>query len=83
MTDQHTATNGTAVTAERVAIDVSDHVATVTLTRPEKHNALDVAMFDAITAAAARVAVDRGDPIEHRDVERVVLLGPGGSGRTT
>ena len=58
--------------AERVAIDVSDHVATVTLTRPEKHNALDVAMFDAITAAAARVAVEPG-------VRAVVLHGEGPS----
>ena len=57
---------------ERVAIDVSDHVATVTLTRPEKHNALDVAMFDAITAAAARVAVEPG-------VRAVVLHGEGPS----
>jgi enoyl-CoA hydratase/carnithine racemase len=59
-------------TAERVAIDVSDHVATVTLTRPEKHNALDVAMFDAIAAAAARVAVEPG-------VRAVVLHGEGPS----
>ena len=35
--------------AERVTIDVSDHVALVTLARPDKHNALDVAMFEAIT----------------------------------
>jgi enoyl-CoA hydratase/carnithine racemase len=57
---------------ERLGIDVSDHVATVTLTRPEKHNALDVAMFDAITAAAAKVAVEPG-------VRAVVLHGEGPS----
>ena len=34
---------------------VADHVAIVTLTRPEKHNALDMAMFEGIIAAAARV----------------------------
>jgi enoyl-CoA hydratase/carnithine racemase len=57
---------------QRVAIEVSDHVATVTLTRPEKHNALDVAMFEAITAAAERVAVEPG-------VRAVVLHGSGPS----
>ena len=61
----------TAVEA-RVAVDVSDHVATVTLTRPEKHNALDVAMFEAITAAAERVAREPG-------VRAVVLCGEGPS----
>jgi enoyl-CoA hydratase/carnithine racemase len=59
-------------TRERVAVEVADHVAVVTLTRPEKHNALDVAMFDAITAAAERVAVEPG-------VRAVVLHGEGPS----
>ena len=59
-------------TRERVAIEIADHVATVTLTRPEKHNALDVAMFDAITAAAERVAAEPG-------VRAVVLHGEGPS----
>jgi enoyl-CoA hydratase/carnithine racemase len=72
MTEQRTATDGAAVTTERVAIDVSDHVATVTLTRPEKHNALDVAMFEAITGAAARLAAEPG-------VRAVVLHGEGPS----
>jgi enoyl-CoA hydratase/carnithine racemase len=64
---------GVDVTVEqRVAIDVADHVATVTLTRPEKHNALDVAMFEAITAAAERVAAEPG-------VRAVVLHGKGPS----
>ena len=62
----------TIQTEERVAIEVADHVATVTLTRPEKHNALDVAMFDAIADAAARVAVEPG-------VRAVVLHGEGPS----
>ena len=30
-----------AAVAERVRIEVEDHVALVTLTRPDKHNALD------------------------------------------
>jgi enoyl-CoA hydratase/carnithine racemase len=64
--------NGNVVTAERVAVEIADHVATVTLTRPEKHNALDVAMFEAITAAAERVAVEPG-------VRAVVLCGEGPS----
>lgn len=51
-------TDSSVQTRERVAIEIEDHVAVVTLTRPEKHNALDVAMFDAITAAAERVAVE-------------------------
>src|SRR5579863_6857142 len=62
----------TVQTEQRVAIDVSDHVATVTLTRPEKHNALDVAMFEAIAAAAERVAAEPG-------VRAVVLHGAGPS----
>src|SRR6476660_6947356 len=57
---------------ERVAIEISDHVASVTLTRPEKHNALDVAMFEAISAAAERVAGEPG-------VRAVVLHGEGPS----
>jgi enoyl-CoA hydratase/carnithine racemase len=61
-----------AAVEARVAIDVSDHVATVTLTRPEKHNALDVAMFEAITAAAERVGREPG-------VRAVVLHGEGPS----
>src|SRR3954447_23520521 len=44
------------VETERVSVTVEDHVATVTLTRPEKHNALDRAMFEGIAAAAEEVA---------------------------
>lgn len=40
---------------ERVRVEVSDHVATVTLTRPEKHNALDLPMFEALVDAATEV----------------------------
>jgi len=58
--------------SERVRIEVADHVATVTLTRPEKHNALDGAMFEGIVAAAEQVAGTPG-------VRAVVLHGEGPS----
>jgi enoyl-CoA hydratase/carnithine racemase len=57
---------------ERVQIEVADHVADVTLARPAKHNALDVAMFEAITAACERLADEAG-------VRAVVLHGDGPS----
>src|SRR4051812_48306145 len=58
--------------SERVRIEVADHVATVTLTRPDKHNALDGAMFEGILAAAAEVGATPG-------VRAVVLHGEGPS----
>lgn len=58
--------------SERVRIDVTDHVATVTLDRPDKHNALDGAMFEGIVGAAAEVAATPG-------VRVVVLHGAGKS----
>lgn len=57
---------------DRVRIEVADHVATVTLARPDKHNALDVAMFEAILAATRRLAAEPG-------VRAVVLHGEGPS----
>src|SRR5205807_3479880 len=57
---------------ERVRLEVSDHVATVTLARPSKHNALDPAMFEAIVEAAEQVAATPG-------VRAVVLHGEGPS----
>jgi enoyl-CoA hydratase/carnithine racemase len=56
----------------RVRIETADHVATVTLSRPEKHNALDRAMFQGILDAAAEVAATPG-------VRAVVLRGDGPS----
>jgi enoyl-CoA hydratase/carnithine racemase len=56
----------------RVAVEVAGHVAVVTLTRPDKHNALDVAMFEQITGAADRLASESG-------VRAVVLHGDGPS----
>jgi enoyl-CoA hydratase/carnithine racemase len=61
-----------ATATERVRVEVSDHVALVTLARPEKHNALDLTMFDGITAAAERVRSEPG-------VRAVVLHGDGPS----
>lgn len=43
---------------ERVSIEVAEHVGLVTLNRPEKHNALDLPMFDAIIGAARRLSAD-------------------------
>jgi enoyl-CoA hydratase/carnithine racemase len=57
---------------ERVSVEIEDHVAVVTLTRPEKHNALDLAMLDAITAAAVRLRDEQG-------LRAVVLHGEGKS----
>jgi enoyl-CoA hydratase/carnithine racemase len=57
---------------DRVRVEVSDHVATVTLARPDKHNALDPAMFGAIVEAAEQVAATPG-------VRAVVLHGEGPS----
>jgi enoyl-CoA hydratase/carnithine racemase len=57
---------------ERVRIEVADHVAVVTLTRAEKHNALDVPMFEGILAATERLSTEPG-------VRAVVLHGEGPS----
>ena len=58
--------------AGRVAVDVADHVAVVTLTRADKHNALDLPMVDAIIAAGERLRSASG-------VRAVVLHGAGKS----
>ena len=57
---------------ERVRFELTDHVAHVTLNRAEKHNALDLAMFEGIMAAAARATQEPG-------VRAVVLHGNGPS----
>jgi enoyl-CoA hydratase/carnithine racemase len=57
---------------QRVTIEVADHVAVVTLNRPDKHNALDAAMFEGIRAAAEEVSVAPG-------VRAVILHGAGPS----
>ena len=58
--------------SDRVEVAIEGHVATVTLTRPDKHNALDVEMFDAIHGAAERLRGESG-------VRAVVLHGDGPS----
>jgi len=57
---------------ERVQIKVQDHVAEVAMVRSDKHNALDGDMFEAIAAAAERLAVEPG-------LRAVVLHGEGPS----
>lgn len=57
---------------DRVITDVADGVAEVRLNRPDKHNALDRAMFDGIVDAG-RALMGRGD------VRAVVLHGEGPS----
>src|SRR3954453_11704541 len=60
------------MTEQRVRIAVDDHVAVVTLSRPDKHNALDHAMFEGILGAAEQVGATPG-------VRAVVLHGEGPS----
>jgi enoyl-CoA hydratase/carnithine racemase len=57
---------------QRATVEISDHVAVVTLTRAEKHNALDLPMFEALVAAAGRLRGERG-------VRAAVLHGEGPS----
>jgi enoyl-CoA hydratase/carnithine racemase len=57
---------------DRVRIEIADHVALVTLTRADKHNALDRAMFEAIIGAAEQLRDEPG-------VRAVVLHGEGPS----
>jgi enoyl-CoA hydratase/carnithine racemase len=60
------------VSNERVHIEIDGHVAVVTLTRPDKHNALDAAMFEGIIGAAERLMNEPG-------MRAVVLHGEGPS----
>jgi enoyl-CoA hydratase/carnithine racemase len=55
-----------------VRIDLDGHVAEVLLTRPEKYNALDLKMFEALHEAAGRLGKESG-------VRAVVLHGAGGN----
>jgi enoyl-CoA hydratase/carnithine racemase len=60
------------VTERRVRIEHRGHVAVVTLSRPDRHNALDAAMFEGIVGAAEEVGAAAG-------VRAVVLHGEGPS----
>src|SRR2546421_3001338 len=55
---------------DRVKITISEGVADVRLVRADKMNALDAAMFDALVAATARLATEKG-------LRAVVLSGEG------
>lgn len=59
-------------TQPRTSVSISDHVAEVRLTRPDKHNALDMEMFAAINGAIDQVEEDKS-------VRAVVLCGDGPS----
>ena len=56
--------------SEPLTVSVDDHVATVTLNRPDKANAVNFEMFDALGAAGRELAADRS-------VRAVVLAGSG------
>jgi enoyl-CoA hydratase/carnithine racemase len=60
------------VSDDRVRIAIADHVAVVTLNRPEKHNALDLPMFDEVSLVARGLASTYG-------VRAVVIHGAGES----
>jgi len=60
------------VSEPRVTVSVADHVATVTMVRAAKHNALDAHMFTALVGAIAQVGADP-------TVRAVVLHGEGKS----
>jgi enoyl-CoA hydratase/carnithine racemase len=69
---QETTNEAKAAERDRVRVEITDHVAEVVLDRPEKHNALDPAMFEAIGAAVDRVAAEPS-------VRSVLLRGDGPS----
>ena len=56
--------------SDRVTVEIRNHVAEVTLNRPEKHNAVDLAMIEALIAAGESLADDTS-------VRAVVLHGAG------
>ena len=62
--------NPETVLHERVVLEIRERVATVTLNRPDKRNALDIGMFDGIVAAAAAIA-------DEPDVRAGLLAGAG------
>ena len=56
--------------SEPVHVSTTDHIAQVTLNRPDKANAVNLAMFDALGAAGRELA-------ENRAIRAVVLTGAG------
>lgn len=57
-------------TANRVSLSIENQIARVELNRPEKHNALDLKMFNAIVETQKKIALDR-------DTRAVILSGSG------
>ena len=55
---------------DRLDVKIDDQVAIVRLNRPQKHNAIDIEMFEAIIETGNRLAGDSG-------VRAVVLTGAG------
>jgi len=55
---------------ETVLFDAKDHVATITMNRPDKHNACNVKMFQEIEHALSLVAADD-------DIRAVIITGAG------
>ncbi|MCG8517928.1 MAG: crotonase/enoyl-CoA hydratase family protein [Pseudomonadales bacterium] len=55
---------------DRVVLEIDQGIATVTLNRPDKHNGLDMAMFDAIVAVTRQLKKDRS-------VRAIILKGAG------
>jgi enoyl-CoA hydratase/carnithine racemase len=55
---------------ERVTVDIDDRIARVTLNRPDKHNAVDRAMFEALIESGERLSSNRA-------VRVVILTGAG------
>ena len=56
--------------SNRVTVEIENHVAEVTLNRPEKHNAVDLAMFEAL--------IDAGEDLaQNANIRAVVLRGAG------
>ena len=58
------------VMSDRVTVEIGNHVAEVTLNRPQKHNAVDLAMIEALIDAGESLADDSS-------VRAVVLYGAG------
>ena len=56
--------------AKRVTVDIDEHIARVTLNRPDKHNAVDYAMFEAI--------VETGESLAANHTVRAVILSGAG-----
>lgn len=56
--------------SDRVTVEIENHVAELTLNRPEKHNAVDLAMFEALIEAGESLAANA-------DVRAVVMHGAG------